>query len=1271
LFEFLKTRFALTDNSSLLQSRLEKLKQDGKPVAEFSEIFNQKLEELKMSQASNPLTETYVLSAFKNSLDEAYRIFADNQCSVKSYSQMVELLIVWEQNNEAREQRFPSTSISKPSKAKVHITQAKRCPVCDRGFHSEDQCWKLHPELRPAKCAKCGQRHLGACKSSRINDSEKTSELAKFKSDENHILKTSLATICDSSCQLARSSKPLTFKLEHYGCTALIDSGATSSMVSVQQAVDILNNFESDVELHELKVPMTVEFGDSNKVICNQYITLSKVTGETSVDFLVVPKLSVPILIGLTDFDSLKLFQQCCDTCQSTEPEVTTSSTGSNLNLQFFRNSDGTLTVTSPLFENATIIPWREKSRSHSEVELAIMDDLVHNMLSEGKIRTATANELLIVQELILVDKFLTKGIHKPKSLPPEEGRFRLVLDCRLFGGRQPSKTNEICQSQRSALAQIESISHKNRKFFAKIDLKNAFYSTKVTYKLSQLFGFRHRGDYFAFMVLPMGWFLSPTIFQDVVSFMIDSASDSLVNVKVIHQQDDILICGEEFSFVEQAMKTLIDCFASFGFSVRVEKCEGPSDNSSFCGLKVYSDGSVKPFPIKRQLNEIAAKTAVESFEKAKSIEDTKHILRSWLGTSNYFSKWLPTDLRSECLTLHSFLSKLNSGEIAKQEITDRASLFIKSLCQWWLENASAIYGGSNNIENTLVFVDANVSGWSGCIFHLTEVESGIDYPLPFSLSGVLSQHERDLIPEGKSVDQFTLIPVRFDGARFNSKFETQQSSTWRERAAAMMIVHRNKEVLSGKVLILSDNKNLVGTWKDTDSLNSALCSSFVTYISHVHGAIHIRRSHPILVWIDQCARNLQLDSDQLEATALPVRPLESDDINSSVFKKLKTDELLTDDLADPEVFSTEQFVGNYAENEIEPLLSKEWIIPEGKNFYTTEKFPGNVLVHSLLIPADQASAVLHAIHYDYGHATVAGIRKYLSLWKIWIVNFDKLVKDILSDCKFCLYCREPYHPERSSIPMPRRPMDLIMADFLQPEKINQPAFIVFRDRFSGYTEGRAIEKMDQFEVRQLLIEWIARFGPPSVFKTDNGEAFNSDLMRRLYAKYHIRHVNSPGYEPKSNGAVERVIKSVEEGLRIELMAGTPAQEAIHIVTGRLNRTMSVPGDINSPSPREIIFKFNEESPFFHRVPVGDFKHDLNIGQRVLMKLPNASKLSPQFSEVHYFISDIIGNHIYKLADENGIPAKVSIRRERLKPVSPDFDDNASICSIVEGGMCR
>ncbi len=177
------------------------------------------------------------------------------------------------------------------------------------------------------------------------------------------------------------------------------------------------------------------------------------------------------------------------------------------------------------------------------------------------------------------------------------------------------------------------------------------------------------------------------------------------------------------------------------------------------------------------------------------------------------------------------------------------------------------------------------------------------------------------------------------------------------------------------------------------------------------------------------------------------------------------------------------------------------------------------------------------------------------------------------------------------------------MLDFLQPVKDLQPAFLVIRDRFSGYTEGRAMEKMDQNEIKQLLTEWICRFGPPAIVLTDNAEAFKSELMQEFYRKYSVSHRTTPAYDPQGNGSVERTIKSIEEGLRIELHCGLPAQEAIHVVCGRLNRTCKVPGNRSLLCPRSSIFLFEEHNPFYpFPSHFSNFKHDLAPNQPVLIQ---------------------------------------------------------------------
>jgi hypothetical protein len=536
-------------------------------------------------------------------------------------------------------------------------------------------------------------------------------------------------------------------------------------------------------------------------------------------------------------------------------------------------------------------------------------------------------------------------------------------------------------------------------------------------------------------------------------------------------------------------------------------------------------------------------------------------------------------------------------------------------------------------------------------------------------------------------------VPVRFDGARWDTIYEKSQSSTWRERAAAMLITHRNRDCLSGRVFIVSDNKNLVGSWKNAESLTTSLCNAFQTYISHVHDAIHVKRSHPIIKWVDNSARNLPETLlavkrlfDGEDGDDRKIKGFRRDDLGENLLGSSVDSDAHSEDgiSSEPELSSVdeseicdqpqgESFNGHFNKG-LDYLLEKGWIIRKDENFYTTDMLPGHVEPDSYIVPEKDAVDTLKRIHEDYGHPTASGMRKILNLWKIWVLNFTKIAKEVVSNCKTCLECRDTYHPVRSSIPMVKKPMEMIMADFLQPEKVTQPAFLLIRDRFSGFTEGRAVEKLDSFEVRQLLLEWISRFGPPTTFLTDNAEAFNAEIMQAVYRKYHIIHRKTPVYDPQANGSVERTVKTIEEGLRIELAVGSPPQEAIHIVCGRVNRTTAVPGDSTLSSPRSVVFKFNELNPFVPRSTRSfDFEHDLLVGQRVMLKIPNAGKLCKQFEDKGFVVSGIEGIHVYSLKDSNSTILKTLYRRERLKPLPTDLkgliaEDN--LRSLSWGEVC-
>jgi hypothetical protein len=341
-------------------------------------------------------------------------------------------------------------------------------------------------------------------------------------------------------------------------------------------------------------------------------------------------------------------------------------------------------------------------------------------------------------------------------------------------------------------------------------------------------------------------------------------------------------------------------------------------------------------------------------------------------------------------------------------------------------------------------------------------------------------------------------------------------------------------------------------------------------------------------------------------------------------------------------------------------LESKGWVEKVDNHFYTTANYP-RIGADKFVIPPQDCLKSLQKVHSDYGHATVKGMSRILKIWNLWIVGFQKIAREVYRGCNFCNECRESYFTQRVALPMPKHAFELVMADFACPEKEKYPGFLVLRDRYSGWTEIRAIEKLDSLEVRQLLLEWGARFGFPSIFLTDNAEAFNAGIMQSLYEKFNILHRKTPIYEPQSNGAVERSIKSIEEGLRIELLSGSPIQEAVHTVAGRLNRTSTSPGEI-SKTPYEVVFKFCEINPLFRQAKSPrQFTHDLEIGQTVLTKIPNAGKLSPQFEDKNLHISNIVGDNVYQLSDIFDNEIKVLYRRDRLKPIFKSESGNNTL----------
>ena len=91
---------------------------------------------------------------------------------------------------------------------------------------------------------------------------------------------------------------------------------------------------------------------------------------------------------------------------------------------------------------------------------------------------------------------------------------------------------------------------------------------------------------------------------------------------------------------------------------------------------------------------------------------------------------------------------------------------------------------------------------------------------------------------------------------------------------------------------------------------------------------------------------------------------------------------------------------------------------------------------------------------------------------------------------------------------------------------------LIVVDAFSGWLEAVPCPSRATGEVIKVLREIFARFGTPRTIVSDNGKEFTGEQFSAWLTRLGIRILHSPQYHPKSNGAAERMVRYVKEGLR-------------------------------------------------------------------------------------------------------------------------------------------
>ncbi|GAB0205180.1 hypothetical protein GRJ2_002983600 [Grus japonensis] len=190
---------------------------------------------------------------------------------------------------------------------------------------------------------------------------------------------------------------------------------------------------------------------------------------------------------------------------------------------------------------------------------------------------------------------------HSPFNSPiwpvwKSNGEWRLTVDCRGL--------NEVTLPMSAAVPDMLELQYelesKAAKWYATIDIANAFFSIPLAAECRPQFAFPWRGVQYTWNRLPQGWKHSPTICHGLIQTALEKG-EAPEHLQYI---DDIIVWGTSAEEVSEKGKKIIQILLQAGFAIKRRKVKGPAQEIQFLGIRWHDGRCQIPMDI---INKIAA----------------------------------------------------------------------------------------------------------------------------------------------------------------------------------------------------------------------------------------------------------------------------------------------------------------------------------------------------------------------------------------------------------------------------------------------------------------------------------------------------------------------------------------------------------------------------------------------------------------------------------------------------------------------------------------
>jgi transposase InsO family protein len=202
------------------------------------------------------------------------------------------------------------------------------------------------------------------------------------------------------------------------------------------------------------------------------------------------------------------------------------------------------------------------------------------------------------------------------------------------------------------------------------------------------------------------------------------------------------------------------------------------------------------------------------------------------------------------------------------------------------------------------------------------------------------------------------------------------------------------------------------------------------------------------------------------------------------------------------------------------------------------ESLKGDVVSWQIIVPKEYRQSLITRIHSGMtgGHMgrdkTLAQVSRR-AYWPTWR-------SDVIKNLNACSPCAQ-YHrggpPKQVKLKplVTGNPGERLGVDITGPHPRSRNGFrymLTVIDHFTKWAEAYPLREHTAPTVAKTLVaQWISRFGCPKQILSDQGPEFTSQLLVELCKNLRVDKVRTSAYKASTNGAVERLHKTINEML--------------------------------------------------------------------------------------------------------------------------------------------